>query len=106
GRVGAAGGVDTRGQRLGTRGDRMRRRIISAIAVLAALGVAAGVLAACGAPVPTPATERERREALPLGTVEPNAGNTGVLPDVALSPASSEIVTLTTAGAVYENRDV
>jgi hypothetical protein len=84
----------------------MQRRIIGAVV---ALGVAVGVLAACAAPVPpgpTPATERERREALPLGTVEPNATNTGVLPDVARSPATSEIVTLSVAGTVYENRDV
>jgi hypothetical protein len=54
----------------------------------------------------TAGSERERREALRLGTVEPNASNTGVLPDVARTPAASEIVTLSTEGQTYENKDV
>ena len=83
----------------------MQRRFV------AALGVASMVLGACvtppgSGPGPTPANERARREALQLGVVEPNATNTGILPDVALSPATSEIVTLNVAGTVYENRDV
>lgn len=53
-----------------------------------------------------PQTEKERRDlTLVAGVAQPDATNTGVLPDVARTTVNGN-VTLSTAGQVYENKDV
>jgi hypothetical protein len=84
----------------------MRRRMVAVVLTAVSVAVAGCTPTPGGGGPGAVTSERERREALQLGVVEPDATNTGVLPDVALTPATGEIVTINGADTVYENKDV